>query len=92
MADLPISGLPAAGSLDGTELFAVVQGGVTKYTTAQNINYVTSNNYGLFNQTGSSAPQPIGPIASTMRWHRRRPQTHHCATVWPSAGCPNHSQ
>lgn len=56
MADLPISGLPAAGSLDGTELFAVVQGGVTKYTTAQNINYVTSNNYGLFNQTGSTAP------------------------------------
>ena len=56
MPSLPISGLPAAGSLDGTELFAVVQGGVTKYTTAQNINYVTSNNYGLFNQTGSSAP------------------------------------
>jgi hypothetical protein len=56
MADLPISGLPAASSLTGTELFAVVQGGVTKYTTAQNINYVTSNNYGLFNQTGSSAP------------------------------------
>ena len=56
MADLPISGLPAASSLDGTELFAVVQGGVTKYTTAQNINYVTSNNYGLFNQTGDSAP------------------------------------
>ena len=56
MADLPISGLPAASSLTGTELFAVVQGGVTKYTTAQNINYVTSNNYGLFNQTGSSTP------------------------------------
>jgi len=56
MADLPISGLPAASSLTGTELFAVVQGGVTKYTTATNINYVTSNNYGLFNQTGSSTP------------------------------------
>ena len=56
MPNLPISGLPAGSALDGTELFAIVQDGVTKYTTAQNINYVTSNNYGLFNQTGSSAP------------------------------------
>lgn len=56
MPNLPISGLPAGSALDGTELFAIVQGGVTKYTTAQNINYVTSNNYGLFNQTGSSSP------------------------------------
>lgn len=54
--DKRISELPQAGSLDGTELFAVVQDGVTKYTTATNINYVTSNNYGLFNQTGSSTP------------------------------------
>jgi len=54
--DKRISELPQAGSLDGTELFAVVQGGVTKYTQASNINYVTSNNYGLFNQTGSSTP------------------------------------
>ena len=56
MPNLPISQLPAAGSLTGAELFAVVQGGVTKYTTAQNLNYITSNNYGLFNQTGSSIP------------------------------------
>lgn len=54
--DKRISELPQAGSLDGTELFAVVQGGVTKYTTSTNLNYVTSNNYGLFNQTGSSTP------------------------------------
>ena len=54
--DKRISELPQAGSLDGTELFAVVQGGVTKYTQATNINYVTSNNYGLFNQTGQSTP------------------------------------
>ena len=54
--DKRISELPQAGSLDGTELFAVVQDGVTKYTTSTNLNYVTSNNYGLFNQTGSSAP------------------------------------
>ena len=56
MPNLPISGLPAGSALDGTELFAIVQDGVTKYTTAQNINYITSNNYGLFNQTGSSSP------------------------------------
>ena len=54
--DKRISELPQATSLDGTELFAVVQGGVTKYTTSTNLNYVTSNNYGLFNQTGSSTP------------------------------------
>lgn len=56
MPSLPISGLPQATALDGTELFAVVQDGVTKYTAATNINYVTTNNYGLFNQTGSSTP------------------------------------
>lgn len=56
MPNLPISQLPAGNLLDGTELFAIVQDGITKYTTAANINYITSNNYGLFNQTGSSAP------------------------------------
>ena len=43
MPNLPISQLPAGNPLDGTELFAIVQDGVTKYTTVQNINYVTSN-------------------------------------------------
>ena len=56
MPNLPISKLNQANPLDGTELFAVVQDGVTKYTTSTNLNYITSNNYGLFNQTGSSAP------------------------------------
>ena len=37
MADLPISGLPLASSLDGTELLPFVQGGVTTQATAQNI-------------------------------------------------------
>lgn len=37
MADLPISGLPAASSLDGTELLPFVQGGVTTQATAQDI-------------------------------------------------------
>ena len=57
MPNLPISGLPASSTLDGSELFADVQGGVTKYTTLGDIatytNYVQGNSYGLFNQTGS---------------------------------------
>jgi len=59
MPNLPISGLPASSTLDGSELFADVQGGVTKYTTLSDIatytTYVQGNSYGLFNQTGSSA-------------------------------------
>lgn len=37
MADTKISALPSAGTLDGTEPVAVVQGGVTKQTTTQEI-------------------------------------------------------
>ena len=37
MADSKISGLPAASSLDGTELLPFVQGGVTTQATAQDI-------------------------------------------------------
>ncbi len=37
MADLPISGLPSADALVGTESIPVVQGGVTKRTTPQAI-------------------------------------------------------
>lgn len=36
-ADVPISGLPAAGSVTGPDLFAVVQGGVTKQGTVSMI-------------------------------------------------------
>ena len=43
MPNLPISGLPASDALTGAELFADVQGGVTKYTTLEDVtNYVTS--------------------------------------------------
>jgi hypothetical protein len=37
MPNLPISGLPSASSLDGTELLPFVQGGVTTQATAQDI-------------------------------------------------------
>ena len=44
MPNLPISGLPASSTLQGDELFADVQGGVTKYTTLDDVtNYVTSS-------------------------------------------------
>jgi len=91
MPNLPISQLPAAGSLTGAELFAIVQDGITKQTTLNDVStfgtgsfMITGSisgpvitftkgdgntfnlnltpgggfplNYGLFNQTGSSAP------------------------------------
>lgn len=56
MPNLPISGLPQAGALDGTELFATVQGGVTKYTTLNNLTYAPGNAYGLYAQTANSTP------------------------------------
>jgi hypothetical protein len=37
MADLPISGLPSAGALAGTEPIPIVQSGATKQTTVQDI-------------------------------------------------------
>ena len=44
MPNLPISGLPASDALTGAELFADVQGGLTKYTTLDDVkNYVTSS-------------------------------------------------
>jgi hypothetical protein len=57
MPNLPISQLPAADlPLEGDELFATVQGGITKYSTLSSINYIPGNNYGLFAQTGDSTP------------------------------------
>lgn len=54
--DLPISGLPAAGTLTGTELFATVQNSTTKYTTLSSMLTSMGNNYGLYSQTQSSTP------------------------------------
>jgi len=56
MPNLPISQLPTPDPLTGAELFAIVQDGITKQTTLNSITYVQGNNYGLFNQTGSSTP------------------------------------
>ena len=54
MPDLPISQLPQAGALSGSELFATVQDGITKYTTLDSIIYAPGNAYGLFAQTANS--------------------------------------
>jgi hypothetical protein len=56
MPNLPISGLPQAGTLLGNELIPLVQNGITKYSTLQSTVYIPTNNYGLFNQTGPSSP------------------------------------
>jgi len=55
MPNLPISQLPSASIVTGSDVFAVVQGGTTKQTPLTAIIYSPGNNYGLFNQTGSSA-------------------------------------
>ena len=48
MPDLPISGLPTSNTLAGTELFAIVQGGITKKTTLEDIRtYTTGSTPGL---------------------------------------------
>jgi len=48
MPDLPISGLPEHSSLDGSELFAIVQSGITKYADLVDVkNYVTASTPGL---------------------------------------------
>ena len=56
MPDLPISGLPLAGTLTGTEIFPLVQGGITKYSTLDTIRQHNST-YGVFqtNQTLSGS-------------------------------------
>lgn len=67
MPDLPISGLPAAGSLDGSELFVLVQGAVTKKATLDAIHQY--NDYGVFqtNQTLSgSASTPHAFVIDTV--------------------------
>lgn len=56
MPNLPISQLPTASALTGPELFATVQGGITKQTTLNSITHTPGNNYGLFTQTANSTP------------------------------------
>jgi len=64
MPNLPISQLPSADALTGSELFAVVQDGVTKQTTLDSITYAPGSNYRLFAQTANSTPV-TGTIVET---------------------------
>ena len=65
MSDSKISGLPAASSLDGSELFATVQSSVTKYTTLEDVsNYVTSSF--TLNSSGSNIDDLGGTAVRTL--------------------------
>jgi hypothetical protein len=64
MPNLPISQLPVANALTGSELFAIVQDGITKQTTLDSITYAPGTNYGLFAQTANSTPV-TGTITET---------------------------
>jgi hypothetical protein len=67
MSNLPISQLPTGSALTGTELFAIVQNSITKQTTLNSIIYTQGNNYGLFNQTGSSTPVTgVAPFSGSL--------------------------
>ncbi len=54
MPNLPITQLPSASALQLTDVFPVVQGGITKQTPFSSIVYAQGNSYGLFAQTANS--------------------------------------
>ena len=54
MPNLPITQLPSASALQPTNVFPVVQSGVTKQATFSQIVYSQGNSYGLFAQTANS--------------------------------------
>ena len=63
MPNLPISGLPASSILQGDELFADVQGGVTKYTTLDDVTGYVTSSIETYNQNNTNnsyiVPVPI---------------------------------
>ncbi len=54
MPNLPITQLPSASALQPTNVFPVVQSGITKQATFSQIVYSQGNSYGLFAQTANS--------------------------------------
>jgi hypothetical protein len=56
MPNLPITQLPSASALQPTNVFPVVQSGITKQSTFSQIIYSQGNSYGLFAQTANSTP------------------------------------
>jgi len=65
MPNLPISGLPASSTLQGDELFADVQSGVTKYTTLDNVTSYVSSSIEVYNQTNPNNSY-IVPVTLTV--------------------------
>jgi len=79
MPNLPISRLPPSTELQGNELFADVQNGITKYTTLDQVNnYVTSsiNNY---NQTNTGNIYLV-PVFITITGASSTPYPEHYVT------------
>ena len=66
MPNLPISQLPSSDPLDGTELFAIVQDGITKQATLSSVATSLTSNYGLFAQTANSTPVTATTTESTL--------------------------
>jgi hypothetical protein len=66
MPNLPISQLPSSDPLDGTELFAIVQDGITKQATLSSVATSLTTNYGLFAQTANSTPVTATTTESTL--------------------------
>jgi hypothetical protein len=66
MPNLPISQLPSSDPLDGAELFAIVQDGITKQATLSSVATSLTSNYGLFAQTANSTPVTATTTESTL--------------------------
>lgn len=60
--DSPISALPAAATLDGTELLPIVQGGVTKVTTVAAVAALWSTQPVLQFTTAALPPAAANPF------------------------------
>ena len=66
MANLPISGLPTATSLDGTELLAAVQGSSTTKTTSQDIRDINTPLTASSITVGNGGIVPTIPQGATL--------------------------
>ena len=66
MANLPISGLPTATSLDGTELLAAVQGSSTTKTTSQDIRDINTPLTASGITVGNGSIVPTTPQGATL--------------------------
>jgi len=73
MPDLPISGLPPLATPESTDVFAIVNGGITKKTTLQAVGNAVFNQISssvvLPSQTGSFVAASYGSFYHTASCH-----------------------